>query len=399
MKPELYQNSPAGQVIWVGPPGARYCAFVPNPLPPPINADNELLLAASDAAYAVGELAALGRSMQNPHLLINPFIRREAVLSSRIEGTQADIADLYAFEAGQLPLPGLMEATPRADVQEVANYVNALEYGMARLESLPVSLRLLRELHALLLAGVRGEQTTPGEFRKTQNWIGRPGCTISEAEYVPPPVDEMHVALGAFERYLHSEKRTYTRLVQLALVHYQFEAIHPFIDGNGRMGRLLFSLLMVHWNMLPSPLLYLSAYFERHRERYYDLLLQVSQRGAWREWVLFCLAGMVEQARDAGQRAKRLQDLRDDWRQRLSQPKASSLPLSLADSLFGRPVITIPQARDLLGVTYRTAQLNVAKLVTAGILRQLGDATYDKVYAAEEILRIVSDDSVPKNYT
>lgn len=391
MDPERFQESSSGRLILAGPAGARYRAFVPSPLPPEMVADNELMVAASDAAYALGELAALGRSMQNPHLLIGPFIRREAVLSSRIEGTQAGIAELYAYEAGQPPLPGFEYRTARADVQEVANYVKAMEYGLERLDSLPMSLRLLRELHECLLAGVRGETATPGEFRRTQNWIGKPGCALSEADYVPPPSAEMQACLGAFEEYLHQDDRARTPLVRLALLHYQFEAIHPFIDGNGRVGRLLISLLLVHWGQLPSPLLYLSAYFERHRDQYYDLLLQVSQRGAWRDWVLFFLIGVTEQARDAAWRAKRLQDLRDDWRRRLSQPRASSLPLTLADSLFALPMITIPQARGTLGVTYAAAQNNVEKLVSAGILKQLGQATYNKTYIAEEILSIVTE--------
>ena len=391
MDPDRFRDSPAGRVVWAGPKEARYCAFVPNPLPPVIAPDDELMVVASEAAYALGELAALGRSMRTPHLLINPFVRREAVLSSRIEGTQASIADLYAYEAGQLPLPGLDARTSQANVREVANYVEALEYGLQRLDTLPMSLRLLRELHQRLLEGVRGERSTPGEYRKSQNWIGRPGCTLAEADYVPPPLNEMQAALGAFEKYLHADDRTHTPLVRLALLHYQFEAIHPFLDGNGRIGRLLVSLLLVHWGLLSAPFLYLSAYFERQRDRYYDLLLQVSQRGAWREWVLFCLLGTTEQARDAALRVKRLQDLRDGWRQILTQRRASALPLALADSLFRLPVITIPKAGDILNVTYRAAQANIQKLVAAGILTQAGESSYDKVYVARDIVGIVTE--------
>ena len=394
MNPERFTKSSAGRVVWAGPADARYCAFVPNPLPPRLPPDNELMVVASEAAYAVGELAALGRNMQNPHLLINPFIRREAVLSSRIEGTQASIADLYAYEAGQLALPGLEPSTSQADVHEVANYVGALEYGLQRVNTLPVSLRLLRELHERLLQGVRGGQATSGEFRKDQNWIGGPGCTLAEARYVPPPVEEMQESLRAFEKYLHSDDRGHPALVRLALVHYQFEAIHPFLDGNGRIGRLLVSLLSVHWGLLPAPLLYLSAYFERHRDRYYDLLLQVSQSGAWRDWVVFCLAGMTEQARDAGVRAKQLQDLRAEWRQRLTQRRASSLPLALVDALFASPFLSVPRASQLLEVTYPAARSNVQKLVAAGILTLVGQSSYDKIYVAEDILRIITQ-SVP----
>jgi Fic family protein len=267
-----------------------------------------------------GELAGLGRALPNPHLLIAPLVRREAVLSSRIEGTQTDLADLYAYEAGQLALPGLRPAPPESDVREVLNYVRALEFGLERVHSLPVSLRLARELHARLMEGVRGGRATPGEFRRSQNWIGPPGCTLNEADYVPPPVAEMHEALDALEKYLHAQG-DYPPLVRLAFIHYQFEAIHPFLDGNGRMGRLLLSLLLVNWDLLPLPLLYLSAYFERYRSGYYDLLMAVSQRGDWREWALFFLRGVAEQARDAITRIKGLQDLQIAWRERLTQAR------------------------------------------------------------------------------
>jgi Fic family protein len=351
--------------------------------------DRELLQAASDAAYALGELAALGRMIANPHLLISPFLRREAVLSSRIEGTRADIADVYAFEAGQLPLPGLGSAPPVSDVQEVLNYVRALEYGLQRLETLPVSLRLIRELHERLMDGVRGAHATPGEFRRSQNWIGGLDSTPDSADYVPPPVTEMLEALDAFEKYLHDRSDDQPPLVQLAFIHYQFEAIHPFLDGNGRIGRLLLSLLLVEWKLLSLPLLYLSAYFERRRQAYYDLLLAVSEQGDWRAWVLFFLAGVAEQARDAGARAKQLQDLQTEWRQRLSEMGRSTLPMRLADYLFAAPILTIPQAQQVLQVTYASAQRAVARLERAGILEQRGESSYAKTYVAGEILDVI----------
>jgi Fic family protein len=391
VNPERFRESTAGQVIRVGEGEAAYWAFVPYPLPPRLSADWELIGVLSDADRALSELAGLGRTMPNPHLLIGPFVRREAVLSSRIEGTQADLADLYAYEAGQLPLPGLEAAPSEADVREVLNYVNALEYGLKRLETLPVSLRLMRELHERLLAGVRGEHATPGEFRRSQNWIGPPGCTLNEATFVPPPVPQMHESLDALEKYLHSQD-VYPPLVRLAFIHYQFETIHPFVDGNGRIGRLLLSLLLVQWQLLPLPLLYLSAYFHRHRQDYYDLLLGVSERGDWRAWLLFFLRGVAEQARDAVERARRLQDLREDWHRRLAQARTSALTLRLVDILFTSPILTISQAQRLLKVgSYHSARKNVEKLVSAGILQPEGDATYGKTYIAAEILRIVHD--------
>jgi len=391
MDPARFGKSTAGQVIRVGQGEAAYWAFVPHPLPPHLAADWESTAILSDADRGLAELAGLGRSMPNPHLLIGPFVRREAVLSSRIEGTQADLADLYAYEAGQLPLPGMEAAPPEADVREVLNYVNALEYGLKRLETLPVSLRLMRELHERLLAGVRGEHATPGEFRRSQNWIGAPGCTLNEATFVPPPVPQMHDSLNALEKYLHSQD-AYPPLVRLAFIHYQFEAIHPFVDGNGRIGRLLLSLLLVEWQLLPLPLLYLSAYFHRHRQEYYDLLLGVSERGDWSAWLLFFLRGVAEQARDALERARRLQDLREEWHRRLAQARTSALTLRLVDILFTSPILTISQAQRLLKVgSYHSARKNVEKLVSAGILQPEGDATYGKTYVAAEILRIVHD--------
>ncbi len=373
-------------MVKVGKGDIAYWAFVPNPLPPRLAVDVSLVRVLSDSDRALGELTGLGRALPNPHLLINPFIRREAVLSSRIEGMQADLTDLYAYEAGQLALPGLKPAPLESDVREVHNYVRALEYGLERVRTLPVSLRLIRELHARLLEGVRGGRATPGEFRRSQNWIGRPDCTLNEAEFVPPPVHEMHAALDAFEKYLHAED-DYPPLLRLAFIHYQFEAIHPFIDGNGRIGRLLLSLLLVHWNLMPLPLLYLSAFFEKHRDDYYNHLMAVSERGAWREWVSFFLRGVAEQARAAVAIAKRLQDLQLEWHERLMQARASALVVQLADSLFESPVITIPQAQRRLGVKqYHSARRHVKQLVATGILKPLGESSYDKTFVASEIL-------------
>jgi len=364
---------------------------MPHPLPPALPLEKSHVRILSEADRALGELAGLGRAMPNPHLLIGPFMRREAVLSSRIEGTQADITDLYAYEAKQLPLPGLKASPPESDVREVLNYVRATEYGLKRLDTLPVSLRLIRELHERLMEGARGEQATPGEFRRSQNWIGRPGCTLKDADFVPPPVDEMLESLDSFEKYLHS-KNDCPPLVRLAFIHYQFEAIHPFLDGNGRIGRLLISLLLVDWNLMPLPLLYLSAFFEKYRNEYYELLMKVSENGAWHEWVTFFLRGVEEQARDAIVRAKRLQDLQIEWKERLSQARASALVLRLTDSLFISPVITIPEAQRILGAKqYHTARKSIEKLVTAGILKQVGESSYGKTFVAEEILQTIGE--------
>lgn len=389
MNLERFRQSPNGRLVEV-PHGDRpYAAFVPNPLPPRLTIDPELLRGATEASYALGELAALGRRLTNPHLLIGPFIRREAVSSSHIEGTQADMADLYAFEAGQLALPSFATVPPAGDVKEVMNYVAATEYALERLSSLPMSLRLVREAHARLMEDVRGGRAMPGEFRDRQNYIGSEQDDVYNASYVPPPVSEMMPSLDALERYINRTDDQYPPLVRLAFVHYQFEAIHPFIDGNGRMGRLLITLLLVDWGLLPLPLLYLSAYFDRHRDRYCDLLLAVSEYGSWHEWVAFFLAGVAEQARDASQRIKEIEDLQTDWEKRLSGLSRSTASLRLARNLLASPILTIPQAQKLLEVSYPAAQKSIERLAQVGILRQVGDARYGRAYMAEELLSIL----------
>jgi Fic family protein len=366
-----------------------FWAFVPNRLPPAIEFDLELARLQSEADRAVGELAGLGGNLINPRLLIGPLMRREAVLSSRIEGTQTGVAGLYAFEAGQLPLPGIVPSA--TDAREVLNYVRALEYGIERLKTLPVSLRLMGELHAKLMEGARGEHMLIGQFRQHQNLIGRPGDGYAEASYVPPPVAEMKAALGDLETYLHQQQDDYSPLVRLAFIHYQFEAIHPFMDGNGRIGRLLLALLLVEWKLLPLPLLYLSAYFERDRDAYYAGLSAVSGRGAWREWVAYVLSGVRDQARDAVALVRGLTDLREEWRKRLAPGARSAAPLQLADQLFETPIVTIPRVAERLNIQYPSAKRAVEKLLEAGILTLDPGSVYDKTYRAQEIIRVVSE--------
>ena len=392
MNPERFRHNPAGRLVKVGKEKYAYWAFVPDPLPPSLPLSLPLLQTLSRADRALGELAGLGRTIANPHLLIRPFINQEAVLSSQIEGTQADIMDIYAFEAGQLPLPGLTSASSEKDVQEVLNYVHALEYGLERLQTLPVSLRLFRELHERLMRGVRGGKLTPGEFRRSQNWIGLPGSALKDATFVPPPIDDMMKALSDLERFIH-ENDSYPPLIKLAFIHYQFEVIHPFLDGNGRIGRLLIVLLMAHWRLLPHPLLYLSAFFHRHRDQYYDLLMAVSEHSAWDAWVAFFLRGVAEQSQDASIRIRQLQDVKSAWQARLKSISKSATPLRLAEEIFAHPILTIPQAQRLLGVSYMTARGSVLKLIDAGILRQIGESTYGKTFAAFEILDILTNEA------
>jgi len=337
-------RAPAGRIIRVGAGEVAYEAFVPHPLPPALELDDGLIRRLSAADRRLGELAGLCRAMPGFQLFVQPFIRREAVLSSRIEGTTAGITDLYAYEAGQLPLFPHLKVPPESEIREVLNYIDTLQYGLERLQTLPVSLRLIRELHARLMEGVRGGQAYPGEFRRSQNRIGPPGRLLREATYVPPPVPEMHEALAALERYIHSEDR-YPPLVRLGFIHYQFEAIHPFVDGNGRIGRLLLALLLVAWDLLPQPVLYLSAFFERHRTEYYDALLAVSTRSAWRDWLDFFLRGVAEEAGDTVTKARRLQDLQTEWRGKLASARASGFAFRLLDGLFAAPILTTPRSK------------------------------------------------------
>ncbi|HEY6139931.1 MAG TPA: Fic family protein [Thermoanaerobaculia bacterium] len=377
MDPSTFVAPAAGRLVTtVG--GAA--AFVPSPLPPELEHSWRLSNALARAQGSVGHLRGIGRVLPNPHLLIQPFARREAVLSSRIEGTQASVGDLYLFEIGN-------PVSERSDVREVSNYVAALDHGFARLQELPVSLRLIREMHAKLLSGVRGESSDPGEFRSAQNWIGKPGTKIEDATYVPPPVAEMDIALDAFEKFLHADSHL-PALIRLALVHYQFEAIHPFLDGNGRMGRLLITLLLHTERLLEQPLLYLSAFFEQHRDAYYAHLLGVSQRGAWSEWVEFFLRAVHEQALDAVERANRLLSLRDEYRTRMTAARQSALLLAMIDHLFLSPAVTIAGAARDLDVTYASAKQNVEKLVAARILEPLSEAR-NRAYMAREILALI----------
>lgn len=384
---EQFRQSPSGTVMKAGPNPTPYWTFVPNLLPPDLSMDLTSGRNLAEAAQSLGELAGLGRTVPNPQLLIRPFVRREAVLSSRIEGTQTGVADLYAYEAHQQPLPEFGPLPPQEDIQEVLNYVNALKYGLERLSTLPISTRFLRELHARLMAGVRGTHATPGEFRQSQNWAGRPGSTLASATFVPPAPEQMQIALSNLEHYFHEENH-YPALVRLAFIHYQFEVIHPFLDGNGRIGRLLIVLLMIDWGMLPAPLLYLSAYFEHHRSRYYDLLLRVSMEGAWNEWVEFFLQGITEQAQDANRRAHQILDLQSQWQNILRSENASLLMLSVADLLFQKPLLSASEITKELDVVHSTAMRALTKLTEFNIVEELPAKGRRRRFVARNILNL-----------
>jgi len=380
VKPEDFAKSTAGQCIKT-PQG--YWAFVPNPLPPQIDYPLSLVNLLSDADRALGRLDGVGRILPNPHLLIAPYIRREAVLSSRIEGTQATLDDLLLFEA--VPSSGDLEP----DLQEVVNYIRAMEYGLKRLESLPISCRLVREIHHRLVEGVRGRHSTPGEFRTSQNWIGPPGCTLNDATFVPPPVQEMKGALSNWEKHLHSQPSE-PPLVQCALMHYQFEAIHPFLDGNGRIGRLLITFFLCERGFLSQPLLYLSAYFERNRAEYYDRLLRVSTVGDWRGWLEFFLRGIVAEAKDAVNWSQQLIDLHENYRRRLIGRRVPKGTYGIVDELFVNPYVTISGASKRWDASYPTAQSAIEALVRLNILHEVTGRRRDRVYCAKELLNILS---------
>ncbi len=356
-------------------------AFVPDPLPPTIEWTPTLVGALSDADRLIGRLAGEGGRLPNPHLLIRPFVRREAVLSSRIEGTQATLGELLAAEAG-----AAVDRSP-ADLREVANYVVALEYGLKRLKSLPLSLRLTRELHTKLMTGVRGGHATPGEFRKTQNWIGPPGCTLENATYVPPPPEAIMDCLAAWERFLHD--RSLPVLVQTALMHVQFEAIHPFLDGNGRVGRLLITLSLVERDVLPTPLLYLSAFFQATRRDYYDRLHGVHSRSEWEAWLVYFLNGVARQSEDALSRAERINTLLARWRAALAASSRIALPL--LDLVAENPYCTIRRVEKRLKVAFTTAQRAIERLQAGGVLKQINESKRDRVYCATALLEILEE--------
>ena len=373
------KRQPHGRLIRC--PG-DYRAYVPEPLPPCIEWSAGLAATLSAADRAVGRLAGEGRRLPNPHLLIRPFVRREAVLSSRIEGTQTTFGELLAAEAG-----AVVKRSP-ADLREVANCVVALEHGVERLEKLPLSLRLVRELHEKLMRGVRSDAATPGEFRRSQNWIGPGGCTLAAATFVPPPPDHLMECLGAWEKFLHDD--TLPPLVHAALAHSQFEAIHPFLDGNGRVGRLLVTLLLIAKGVLPSPLLYLSAFFEAKREEYYARLLGVTERGEWEEWLGYFLAGVAQQAEDALGRIQSIDDLLVRWRRQLVRVP-SRLPVQALDLFVENPFWTVSKLAARLDVAFTTAQRAIDRLEAAGIVAPADAAKRNRVYCALDILRILEE--------
>jgi Fic family protein len=364
-----------------------YRAFIPARLPPdpPLKFEAPLVSLLATASTDLGRLDGVSATMPNPDLFVAMYVRREAVLSSQIEGTQSTLDDILTFEvdpgADTLPL----------DVEVVVNYVKAMNYGLTRLDSLPLSLRLIKEIHGQLLTGVRGGDKSPGEFRTTQNWIGGGGRQLlSDATFVPPPPHEMKNALGDFELFLHDPDRPHP-LITCALAHAQFETIHPFVDGNGRVGRLLITFLLCHAGVLRRPLLCLSHYLKLHRAEYYDRLTAIRFAGDWEGWLAFFLRGVSEVAREAEQTAWRIVELREKTRLEFQARDMSTSTFKLLDHLFLQPVITVNAARDALGVSYRYANDVIADLVASGMLEEITGHRRNRRFRFSRYLALFQD--------
>ena len=357
MDPNRFEAPWCGELVRT-PGRYGYWAYSPQPLPASLDLPASTVKILSEADRALGRLAGAGRLLPNPHLLLQPYIAREALASSRIEGTQASLSDVFDAQARD---------TADGPVREVTNYISALEHGLARLRTLPLSKRLLREVHAILLDDVRGRERRPGEIRTSQNWIGSPDNRPETAVFVPPPPDDMQTAMDALEQYLHAGTEL-PPLVEIALIHYQFETIHPFLDGNGRLGRLLIAFLLVERSLLPLPLLYLSAYFERRRSDYYDHLQAVRERGQIAAWLDFFLTGVAEQAADAVARAEALADLRETYRAKLQGDRSRAV--EVVDLMFQNPVLVTNRVATQLNVTVQSALNHLRRLESEGIVRE-----------------------------
>ena len=382
MRQEELASKRAGQYI-KQPTGYR--AFIPNSLPPepPLAWDAELLTLLSAADQALGRLDGVADTLPNPDLFVRMYVRKEAVLSSQIEGTQASLVDVLEYEAnvGQRRLP--------SDVLETFNYVKALNTGLERLQELPLCNRLLREIHGILMQGVRGQERTPGEFRTSQNWIGAPGSNLNNATYVPPPPYEMNQAIGDLEVFLNSATPM-PLLIKAGLAHVQFEMIHPFLDGNGRLGRLLITFLLCHHQALTRPLLYLSSWFKQHQSEYYARLYAVSHSGDWEGWLKYFLQGVGQVSQEAVATARRIIALREEHRQRVSEQVRSQSGLALLDALYATPLITVNEIRDQLSVSYGTASNLARDFVQAGILQEIPMGVRTKVFSYAPYLSLLN---------
>lgn len=363
-----------------------YKAFIPNPLPPnpPIQVEGEIEHLLMQANIAIGKMDAVGSLVPNLNHIIAMYIRKEALLSSQIEGTQASLEDIFEYE-NQIPVKNIN------DVKEVVNYIKALNHGMQRLSTFPMSIRLIKEIHTLLLEEARGREKTPGEFRRSQNWIGPLGSTLMTASFVPPPPGEALEAMGELELFLHRDSNLPV-LINCALIHYQFETIHPFLDGNGRLGRLLITFYLYWKGMLQHPLLYLSYYLKIHRQEYYDRLNLVREKGDYEQWIIFFLKGIIWTCESALQTIKNLLHLQEEHKQRLLAKKLSTpYAIALLDYLFERPHLTISDAAHHLKISYQGAKALVNQFVATEILKEITGKRRDKRYSYWEYLAFLSE--------
>lgn len=361
-----------------------YRAFIPAPLPPepPIAMDSELTRLLSEADHALGRLDGVTSILPNPDLFVSMYVRHEAVLSSQIEGTQSTLEDVLQFE-----IDAKGQEHPK-DVEEVVNYVRSMNHGLKRLDALPLSLRLIREIHAKLMQGVRGANRTPGEFRRSQNWIGPANCTLATATFVPPPVHEMQSALDNLEKFLH-EQKTYPALIHCGLAHAQFETIHPFLDGNGRVGRLLITFLLCQRGILKFPLLYLSHYLKFHRAEYYDRLMAIRNDGNWEGWLKFFLKGVGEVSRSATETARKILELRQKH-QILIRDKASNQKnaVLLLDYLFEQPIVNVRLVEEHIKCAFVTADKLLRQFVELGIVKEVTGAQRNRRYEYSQYLAL-----------
>jgi Fic family protein len=365
-----------------------YRAFIPAPLPPnpPVRLAGELQRVLSRADRELGRLDGSILTLPNPDLFVYMYVRKEAVLSSQIEGTQSSLQDLLTAEAK------ILGAEHPRDVDEVINYVHAINYGLERLSVLPVSVRLIREIHEKLLTGVRGSRLVPGELRRTQNWIGPAGCTLSEATFVPPPAGDVPQALSDLERFLHHNSEL-PLLIKIGLAHSQFETIHPFLDGNGRIGRLLITFLLCENQVLLKPVLYLSHYFKRHRQTYYERLQAVREAGAWEDWLAFFLTGIAEVSAQATDTARRILAVREMHRTTITEyfGRAAGNGHRVLEYLYRRPVVSANEVRDLIGTSYPAANQLVTTLVEHGILTEFTGQARNRRFRYDAYIRLFDE--------
>ena len=363
-----------------------YRAFIPAPLPPsPTLEMGSLQAPLGRANLALGRLDGIVDVIPDPDFFVAMYVRREAVLSSQIEGTQSTLEDLLEVE---------LEADDRrdqSDVGEIVNYVRAMKHGLGRLDDLPLSLRLIQEIHGELLRDGRGSHATPGAFRETQNWIGPAGAPLAQATFVLPPPHELGNALSDFERFLHEAPDDH--LIQAGLAHAQFETIHPFLDGNGRVGRLLITLLLVHHGVLRQPLLYLSHHFKRHRAEYYDRLTAIRLRGDWEGWMRFFLEGVATTADEAKRTAEQIFAMREKHRSLVIE-NAGPNGLKLLSELFRQPLINVRTATTLLDVTFPTANKLVARFEELGLLREMTGRSRARLFRYEPYLSLFDDPAI-----